>query len=373
MNRALLAAALSITCLVAFAALAEEREPKLPLERIELPEGFKIELFAGDLPGARSLRRGEKGTIFVSTRMEGVVYAVRDEDGDGRAEKTLTVLDGLDTPNGIALRKGSLYVAEMHRVVRYDEIEDRLSKPPEPVLVNDSLPYEEAHGWRYIGFGPDDLLYVPVAYPGDIGISKDERISTIMRMKPDGTGLELFARGIRHTVGFDWHPDTKVMWFTENGWDFMGDDLPPDELNRAPKKGLHFGFPHWHGRDVRDPKFHGSMKKGEFVPPARDLPAHVAPLGMRFYTGTMFPEKYRKQIFIAEHGSWNRAEPVGYRVTVVRLEGTEAVGYEAFAEGWLSGGKAWGRPVDVLVMPDGALLVSDDRAGAVYRITYATK
>ena len=199
---------------------------------------------------------------------------------------------------------------------------------------------------------------------------EDPRYASIMRMRPDGSGRETFARGVRNTVGFDWDPETTELWFTDNGRDWLGDDLPPDELNHAPVKGLHFGFPYWHGKDIPDPKFGNGRKQGEFVPPVQELGAHVAALGMRFYTGEMFPEHYRKQIFIAEHGSWNRSTPIGYRVSLVRLEAGQGKEYEVFAEGWLSAGKAWGRPVDVLVMPDGALLVSDDKAGAIYRISY---
>jgi glucose/arabinose dehydrogenase len=189
-------------------------------------------------------------------------------------------------------------------------------------------------------------------------------------MSPDGTNLEIFARGIRNTVGFDWHPKTGVLWFTNNGRDWMGDDLPPDTLHRAPKPGLHFGFPYCHGGDIPDPEFGNKRPCSDFASPAIKLGPHVAALGMKFYEGKMFPRSYQNQVFIAEHGSWNRSTPIGYRITLVRLEGTRAIGYEVFAEGWLQGIKAWGRPVDILEMPDGALLISDDRAGAIYHITY---
>jgi len=337
---------------------------------IRLPAGFHLELYSGEVPGARSMALGDRGTLFVGTRKEGVVYAVRDEDGDGKAERVVVLARGLDLPNGVAFRDGALYVAEKSRVLRYDRIESRLENPPRPVVVNDSFPRDAHHGWKFIRFGPDGLLYVPVGAPCNVCEREDPRYASILRMNADGTGLEPFARGVRNTVGFDWHPETGEMWFTDNGRDWMGDNVPPDELNRAPRQGLHFGFPYWHGAKIPDPEFGGKMAKDAFVPPEMELGPHVASLGMRYYTGRMFPQRYRNQIFIAEHGSWNRSEPIGYRVTVARFENGRPAGYEPFAEGWLTENGAWGRPVDVQVMPDGALLVSDDRKGAIYRIVY---
>jgi glucose/arabinose dehydrogenase len=342
----------------------------LPLENIKLPPGFRIDVFAFGLGGARSLALGARGTLFVGTRDEGKVYAVVDRDGDGRADETFTLASGLHSPNGVAFRDGALYVAEISRVLRYDDVEARLSDPPRPAVVNDTFPTDEHHGWKFIRFGPDGKLYVPVGAPCNVCERDDERYASLMRMNADGTTLEVFASGVRNTVGFDWHPETAELWFTDNGRDWLGDDRPPDELNRAPEAGLHFGFPYVHGKDILDPKYGRKGIPARFTPPARELGPHVAALGMRFYTGGMFPAEYRGRVFIAEHGSWNRTAPIGYRVTSVKLDGNEAVSYEVFAEGWLQGRKAWGRPVDVLVMPDGALLVSDDRAGAVYRITY---
>jgi glucose/arabinose dehydrogenase/predicted nucleotidyltransferase len=342
----------------------------LPLERIKLPPGFRIEVYAGGVANARSLALSPNGTVFVGTRQEGKVYAVVDRDGDRRADQVITIAEGLNMPNGVAFRDGALYVAEVSRVLRFDGIEARLNNPPKPVVVTDALPRDRHHGWKFIAFGPDGWLYVPVGAPCNICERDPDRYAVIMRLRPDGTGLQTFARGIRNTVGFDWHPQTRELWFTDNGRDWMGDDLPPDELNRAPRPGLHFGYPYCHGGTIPDPEFGDKRACAEFVPPVQNLGPHVAALGMRFYTGTMFPPAYRQQIFIAEHGSWNRSTPIGYRVTLVRLDGDRAVSYEVFAEGWLQGSRAWGRPVDVLVMPDGALLVSDDRAGVIYRISY---
>jgi glucose/arabinose dehydrogenase len=315
---------------------------------------------------------GDKGTLFVGTRSD-KVYAVVDSNNDGRAEKVVTVADGLRMPNGVAFHKGSLYIAEIARIVRIDNIEDNLEHPPRPVVINDSYPDREHHGWKFIAFSPDGLLYVPIGVPCDVCIPPEEIFGSITRIKPDGTEREIFAKGIRNTVGFDWHPVTHELWFTDNGRDWMGDDLPPDELNRAPEKGMNFGFPYIHGKDIRDPKYGKGKSPGDFSPPEKELGPHVAALGMRFYTGKMFPREYNNNIFIAEHGSWNRSTPIGYRVMIVTLKDNRAIRYDVFAEGWLQGKERWGRPVDVQVMPDGSLLVSDDFAGVIYRITYSEK
>jgi len=342
---------------------------KLPLNLLKLPQGFRIEVFSDAVPNARSLARGADGTIFVGTRHESV-YAVRDENQDGRADAVHTIARGLNEPNGVAFRDGSLYVAEINRVTRFDNIEKQLQNPPKPAVVIDSYPTDEHHGWKFIAFGPDGWLYVPVGAPCNICSREDKRYASITRIKPDGSGLEVFASGVRNTVGFDWHPQTRELWFTDNGRDMLGDNRPPDELNHAPKAGMHFGFPFCHGGDIADPEFGSGRPCSGFTPPVQKLGPHVAALGMRFYTGKMFPDAYRNQIFVAEHGSWNRSVPIGYRVMVVTLEGNRAVDYKVFAEGWLQGDDAWGRPVDGLVMPEGALLLSDDEAGVIYRISY---
>jgi glucose/arabinose dehydrogenase len=343
---------------------------RLPLSTLKLPPGFRIAVYA-DVPGARSLALGAKGTVFVGTREQnGKVYAVRDADRDGRAEEVHIVASGLDTPNGVAFRNGDLYVAEISRVLRLTGIEEKLASPPPPAVVYDQLPTERHHGWKFIAFGPDGLLYVPIGAPCNICQRGDPRFATIARMKPDGSAFEVFAHGVRNTVGFDWHPQTRELWFTDNGRDEMGDDVPPDELDHAPEAGLHFGYPHCHGTRVPDPELARGHPCTQYTPPARDLGPHVAALGMRFYRGSMFPPEYRGRVFIAEHGSWNRSKKVGYRVMQVKLEGNRAVSYEPFAEGWLQGEQEWGRPVDVQELPDGSLLVSDNKAGAVYRITY---
>jgi glucose/arabinose dehydrogenase len=344
------------------------RDPRL--SQIRLPAGFSIDIYAEGVENARSMALGSDGTLFVGSRSEGKVYAVKDVDGDYKADQVFTIDSGLYMPNGVAFRDGSLYVAEVNRILRYDFIEPRIDNPPEPVVVNNGFPSDRHHGWKFIRFGPDNKLYVPVGGPCNVCEQDDERYATIMRMNPDGTDLEVYVSGVRNTVGFDWSPGTQELWFTDNGRDMLGNDIPPDELNRVTQAGQHFGFPYHHGTNIPDPDFGGKRAKDTTVSPALELDPHVAAIGMRFYTGTMFPEEYRNQIFIAEHGSWNRDQKIGYRVMLVRLNGSDPVSYEPFIEGWLQGEDNWGRPADVLIMPDGSMLVSDDQAGLIYRVTY---
>ncbi|MGD2140463.1 MAG: sorbosone dehydrogenase family protein [Burkholderiales bacterium] len=343
---------------------------EVQLEKLQLPPGFSIDIFADDVRDARSLALGDKGTVFVGTRAHGSVYALVDSDQDGKSDRMFTIAKGLNSPNGVAFRNGSLYVAEVSSIMRYDNIEDRLDNPPEPVTISDAFPSERHHGWRYIGFGPDGKLYIPVGAPCNVCEPDPDRFAVIMRMNPDGSELETFARGIRNSVGFDWNPETGVLWFDDHGRDWMGDDMPSDELNRAPKAGMNFGFPYCHQGDTPDPEYGSKHQCKEFTPPALKQGGHVAPNGLRFYTGTMFPEAYRNRIFIAQHGSWNRSTKNGYRLVSVEVQDGKVTKYETFVDGWVQDDSAWGRPVDILVMPDGALLVSDDFAGVVYRISY---
>ena len=340
---------------------------RLPLERIKLPPGFEISVFAGDVPNARAMTLGERGTLFVGSRHAGRVYAIRVRDG--KAAGTFTIASGLTMPVGVAFRDGALYVSEVSRILRFDRIEANLENPPKPVVVSDRFPGETHHGWKFIAFGPDGKLYVPVGAPCNICEPDPDRYANIMRMNPDGSGLEVYARGVRNSVGFDWSPAGEL-WFTDNGRDTLGDDIPDDELNRAPRPGLHFGYPYCHAGDVADPEYGGRRPCAEFQRPAVRLGPHVAALGMRFYRGTMFPPEYRGSIFIAQHGSWNRSRKIGYRVMRVELKDGQPARYLPFVEGWLRDEQVWGRPVDVLEMPDGALLVSDDLAGVIYRISY---
>jgi len=363
MNRFFLASVLVLT-----AAAVSAAEPRL--EQLQLPAGFSIEVFAADVKDARSLALGSKGTVFGGTRLRGRVYALVDSDQDGKSDRMYTIAKGLNAPNGVAFRDGALYVAETSRVLRYDNIEDKLANPPKPIVVSDAFPNDRHHGWRFIAFGPDDKLYVPVGAPCNSCEPDPDRYAVIMRMNPDGSGMETFARGIRNSVGFDWHPQSKSLWFNEHGRDWMGDDMPSDELNHAPRSGMHFGYPYCHQGDAPDPEFGTKRKCSEFAGPALRQGGHVAPNGLRFYTGNMFPAAYRKRMFIAQHGSWNRGTKNGYRIVTVEVENDKVTKYETFADGWLQDEVAWGRPVDLLVMPDGSMLVSDDQNGAVYRIIY---
>lgn len=313
---------------------------------------------------------GKNNVLFVGSMNEGKVHAL-ELDRNYHAGKLHEIASGLKLPIGVAYFEGNLYVSAVDRILRFDGIESRLADPAKPVVVRADLPKESHHGGRFIAFGPDGWLYVSVGVPCNICEPNPDRYASILRMKPDGTQPQIVARGIRNSVGFDWHPVTKELWFTDNGRDLMGDDMPPDELNHAPRIGMHFGFPYCHGGTIPDPEYGEKRPCSNFTPPTRNLAPHVAALGMRFYTGSQFPAEYRNQIFIAEHGSWNRSKKIGYRISVVTLEGSKAVSYKPFATGWLQGETAWGRPADVLVLPDGSLLVADDFAGAIYRIRYA--
>jgi glucose/arabinose dehydrogenase len=373
------------------AATENPDDVDLRLQRLKLPQGFKIELFASGIEDARSLARGDQGTIFIGNRDKEKVWAVRDEDGDGRAEKKWEIADGLVMPNGVAFRDGDLYVAEVNRILRYRNIESQLDNPPKPEEVYDQFPSDKHHGWKNIAFGPDGMLYVPVGAPCNICKSEKEIYATITRINPDGGEPQIYAKGVRNSVGFDWHPQTGALWFTDNGGDNLGtamakagkiqedqekeytDNHPAGELNRAPKQGMHFGYPFCHAGEIVDPEFGNAGDCAKYTAPAQKLGYHVAPLGMKFYTGKQFPQEYQNQILIPEHGSWNRSKKSGYRLTTVKLnEQGEAISYEPFITGWLDeeSQEAWGRPVDLLVMPDGSVLISDDFAGAIYRVSY---
>jgi glucose/arabinose dehydrogenase len=351
--------------LFSLAAYAEQ----LPLQLIKLPPGFHISVFASGVDNARSMAWNGKDTLYVGTRSQGKVYALLDRNGDFRAEQRYVIASGLDLPNGIAYRNGALYVAEKQRILRYDDIDARLANPPKPTVLYDRLPGEAHHGWRYLNIGPDNKLYVSIGAPCNVCDRPDYGI--IARMNPDGSHFEVYARGIRNSVGFTWDPATKELWFSDNGRDWLGDDLPPDELNHAPKQGLHFGFPYCHGGYLLDPEYGKGKNCNAYIPPVQRLGAHVAALGVLIYNGRQFPAAYRRQVLIAEHGSWNRSRKSGYRISLVRLRDSKAIGYESFASGWLQGQRAWGRPVDIKQLPDGSVLVSDDYANAIYRISYS--
>jgi glucose/arabinose dehydrogenase len=366
----------SLICITPLSIAQAQPKKEFHLEKIHLPAGFKIELLVDQIPDARSMTLSPQGTLYVGTREEGKVYAIPEATSGKKPLKVLTLAEKLKMPNGVAFRDGALYVAEINRILRYDGIEEKIKSSPneltkiKPATVYQKLPSDRHHGWKFIAFGPDGYLYVPIGAPCNACEKSDPRYASITRIKPDGSGFEIFAKGIRNSVGFDWDPKTHDLWFTDNGRDMLGDLTPPDELDHAPKAGMNFGFPKCLGDGKPDPELGKGVDCSKYTPPVQQLAAHTAALGMRFYRGKMFPSEYQGQIFIAEHGSWNRQPPFGYRITRVRLNGDKAVQYAPFAEGWLQGAQPWGRPVDVQGLPDGSLLVSDDYAGAIYRITY---
>lgn len=339
------------------------------IPQLKVPSGFHVEVLA-EVPKARSMVLAGPDTLLVSTQFAGQLYAISNAFG---AEPVVHVLtEKLRIPNGIAFADGDLYVAQPERVIRYRNVLKQLDGLGEPEVIVEGLPAGKLHSWRYAAFGPDGKLYISIGAPCNVCEVSDTAL--IMRMNRDGSERDVYARGVRNSVGFDWQPGSNVLWFTDNGRDMLGDNEPPDELNQAESAGLSFGFPYCHGTDTvdPDPQLAALGRCSDSRPPAKHLPAHVAPLGIAFYDGKMFPPEYQGQIFIAEHGSWNRSEKIGYRLSLVRLDetGKQAVSYEPFIEGWLAGNDVLGRPADVLVAPDGALLVSDDHAGRIYRVSY---
>ena len=357
-------------CLFAAAALSANA---FSTSDLEVPAGFTVTTFTAKVPNARQMALGSDGVLYVGTRSAGVVYAAVDHDKDYVADEVHVIASDLYMPSGLAFRDGSLYVAEIHRILCFDDIQQTLSGRPDPVVVYDALPTHDHHGWKSIAFGPDGWLYVPVGSPCNV-CEVEPPFGTILRMRADGTDVDVYASGIRNSVGFDWHPVTAALWFSDNGRDWMGDNLPPGELNRASEAGLHFGFPYIHGGDVTDPDYGRQHKPADYTPPAHKLDAHVAPLGIEFYVGKQFPAEFHHALFVAEHGSWNRSRKVGYRVMVARVsEEGRVLSYEPFVTGWLQGEANWGRPVDIEIMPDGSMLISDDQKGAVYRISYTER
>ncbi|MEQ1529930.1 MAG: PQQ-dependent sugar dehydrogenase [Methylococcales bacterium] len=344
------------------------------IQQLKLPPGFKISIFAEQLPNARSLALAEQGVVFIGTGSSGEVYAVQDIDGDGVADKRYSIATGLFMPNGVAYKDGVLYVAEVNRIIRFERILQHLDQPPKPSVVYDQLPSEKHHGWKYLRFGADGKLYTAIGSPCNVCKPENPVHGSIVRLKPDGSEFEIIAKGIRSVVGFDWQPGSEAMFFTDNGRDYLGDDAPADELNQWTAVGEQFGFPYCHGGDVPDPEFAAQGKCQQFVAPVWQFKAHVAPLGMRFYQGKQFPAEYKDQLFVAQHGSWNRSVPQGYQVALVKFTAGKPVSEQSFVQGWLTAdGSVLGRPVDIAETPDGSLLVSDDQLGVIYRITYQGK
>ena len=340
---------------------------KLPTAKLKLPPGFNIEVYAAGMANARSLALGDKGTVFVGSRLVDKVYGIENKDGKRQVK---IVASGLYRPNGVAFKDGTLYIAELSKVSKIDKVEDNLDSPAKPVVIYDKLPKDEAHGWKFIAIGPDNKLYVPVGQPGN-NVLHDEDHGQIRRMNLDGTGAEVYVRGVRNTVGFDWNPENKQMYFTDNGRDWLSETVPEDELNRITKAGEHFGAPYCLQGNIIDQELGWGKDCKDYTAPVGLMGPHVAALGMRFYTGNMFPKSYKNAIIVARHGSWNKSKKQGGDVVVVKLNKDGTVkSMEPFITGFLEDNKYLGRPVDVMQLKDGSLLVSDDWNGAVYRITY---
>jgi len=344
---------------------------ELPVDKLKAPAGFKVEVWAEGIPEARSLALGDKGTVFVSNRISKNVYAVIDHGGKREVK---TILKGLNSPNGITFSQGTLYVAERDKITRYDGIESNLDNPQGKVVADNLDPDKQpGHFWKYLAMGPDGKLYFNNGSPQNVTMPTYIQ-AAILRVDPKTGVVENFAQGVRNSVGFAWDPKTKNLWFTEHGRDWLGDDTPSDELNVAPRAGMHFGFPYCHQGDTLDPEYGKHRSCKEFTPPALKLGGHVAPLGMKFYNGKQFPQEYQGNIFIARHGSWNRTVKQGYDVLRVVVEGTKVVKSEPLVTGFLVDEKGdpqmWGRPVDIAVMKDGAMIFSDDYNGILYRVTY---
>jgi len=342
------------------------------LSGFKLPAGFHISVYADGVPAARALAVSESGIVYVGSRAAGKVYAL--VPGKDRTTASVVVIaEKLEAPIGLTLVKGALYVAEIGRVIRFDDIDKRYASKPSFTVVKADIPNDKAHGEKVIKLGPDGKLYLPAGAPCNTCDKENAPHAKIWRMDPDGSHFEEYARGIRNTVGFAFHPDTKALWFTDNGPDNLGENGPSCELNVAPKAGLHFGFPYCHGGAVPDPKFANGRTCDEFVPPVAKLGPHVAPLGLAFYTGAQFPQAYRGNVFVAEHGSWNRPNRIGYRIALITLYGDKVVSDTPFLEGFLRGEAVVGRPADVAVLADGSMLVSDDYGGRVWRVAYDGK
>jgi glucose/arabinose dehydrogenase len=356
------------------AAWADMNDVRANLGKLHVPEGFHVEVYA-EVPGARQMALGTNGNVYVGTRGN-KVYAVVDKNKDHKADQVVTILDDLKVGNGVAMVDGHLYVAEQHRITRYAAPDFDLTLPFKAMreVIYDKLPDKAHHGWRYLAAGPDNKLYVTLGAPCNIcdpvGIE-----ASIIRMNPDGSQVETFAKGVRNSVGMDFQPGTNTLFFSDNGVDLLGADIPYDELNAAPKAGLHFGFPYYAGGDARDPNWKNKTPPTEVTKPVAEFQAHSANLGFKFYTGKQFPAEYQGNAVIAQHGSWNRKVPVGYQLVRVVFDAQHQVKEtKPFIDGWLSAeGEVWGRPTDVLQLPDGSLLVSDDYNGVIYRVSYDGK
>ena len=339
---------------------------------INLPPGFSLSLYADELPGARQMALGEQGTVFVGSNQGGKTYALINKNNALEAEKTVIIKNDLELPTGVAVQQGTLYVAGLDKIIRYKEIEKQLvsNSKPQSMLLTSTLPGKSHHGRRVLEFSPDGKLFATVGMPCNICELQDPYMGSILQINLTSGKASVYASGVRNSVGLAWQPDTHKLWFTDNGRDWLGNDLPPDELNTADKPGMHFGFPYFYGNNQAEQDYQAKQTPFNATPPTLELQAHSAPLGLSFYTGDMFPQEYKNSLFIAQHGSWNRAGKVGYQILNVKLKGDKVISSSIFAKGWLTGQSVSGQPVDILQLHDGSILISDDKAGAIYRISY---
>ena len=342
-------------------------------EHLKVPEGFRISVFADGVYDARQITIGKNGTVFVGSRGSGKVWALQDTNNDKKADKRFIVAENLTSPSGVAYHNGDLYIAAINHVYKLTDIENNLSPPPKPELVFSNLPSERHHGWKNIGFSPSGELYVPVGAPCNVCEKEDPRFASILKVVPGTDDYTIVAHGVRNSVGFDWHPKTQELWFSDNGRDRMGDDVPPCEINRLTEPGQHFGFPYIHAGAIADPKYFDGHVFSDYQTPALSLEAHVAPLGVHFYRGEQFPSDYQHQLFVAEHGSWDRSTKSGYRVMLARLNNNQITSYSPVVTGFLKKQRTMGRPVAFAETQDGSLLISDDYADQIYLLEYPSK
>lgn len=352
-------------------SFADQKSYDNILKQLQLPVGFTISIYADNIPNARTFALSDSGIIFIGTRKQGNVYAIKDTNGDGYADKRYVIASNLNMPNGVAYKDGNLFVAEINRILRFENVEEHLGKPQKPKVIYHKLPSDTHHGWKYLRFGRDNKLYTAVGAPCNVCAPEKQIYASLVRLNQDGSEFEVLAQGVRNSVGFDWQPETNQLFFTDNGRDHLGDDVPPDELNKWTEKGQHFGFPYCHGGSILDPDLAGDKRCSQFTSPEWKFKAHMAPLGLKFYTGKQFPKRFFNQLFVAQHGSWNRSEPHGYRIALVKFKQGKPVSEHGFITGWLTNkGEVLGRPTDILQMPDGSLLIADDTLGVVYQVKY---
>ena len=345
---------------------------EIKLEQLILPKGFKIDFYATDVENARQLALSTSGIVYAGSRRAGNVYALKDSDKDGKADKKWIIAEGLNLPSGIAWKDGNLYVAEVDKILVFKNIDNQLDKPKSEVLFS-GLPSDRHHGWKYIDFSPQGDLIIPVGAPCNVCEAPTELHARILSLDIKTKKLTELAQGVRNTVGFDFHPTTGELWFSDNGRDMMGDDIPACEINRITQKGQHFGFPYVHAGEVKDPEFGKQANINDYVKPELNLGAHVAPLGIHFYQGKMLPTQYHNQLLVAEHGSWNRSKKSGYKVAVATInKESKVTGYQDLITGFMKDETTFGRPVSIIEMPDGSLLISDDYAHVIYRVSYSS-